>query len=209
MRKKVYDKTVSGYSTSFEQPQRTVCRSYFVIRGTVISVIKIDGPPEDEGADNFAVYKYTILIIRKLKGPAQIKTGNEVIVETSGNGALCSLSLTVGEEYVLSGAQTAAGELRSFSYDIVYKVKDLGKMPLIRDYLLGTGRTTYKRNCNRGCTDISVTSSYCKTPDWTDPNFFFAIHCFSYNALCHMRNSECSWYNADSCQLSVMTVRIP
>lgn len=32
-----------------------------------------------------------------------MKTGNEVIVETSGNGALCSLRLTVGEEYVLSG----------------------------------------------------------------------------------------------------------
>lgn len=199
---------VSGCSPSFEHPQGIFCRSYFVIRGTVNSVIKIDGPPEDEGADNFAVYKYSILIIRKLKGPAQIQTGNEVIVETSGNGALCSLSLTVGEEYVLSGAQTAAGDLQSFSYDIVYKVKDLGTMPLIRDYLLGTGRNTYKRNCNRGCTDISGRSSYCKTPDWTDPNFFIAIQCFSENAVCKKRNSTCSWYNADSCELSVMPVRI-
>lgn len=38
-----------------------------VIRGTVKSVVKIDGPPEDAGADNLAVYKYRILSNRKLK----------------------------------------------------------------------------------------------------------------------------------------------
>ncbi|XP_071177238.1 uncharacterized protein [Mytilus edulis] len=199
-------RSVSGCSSSFEHPQRIFCRSSFVIRGTVKSVVKIDGPPEDAGADNLAVYKYRIFSNRKLKGPAQMKTGNDVIVETSGNGALCSLSLTVGEEYVLSGSQTAAGKFRSLSSDIVYKIKDLEKLTLVWDYLLGTGKNTYKRNCNRGCTDISTKSSYCKTPNIADSFSFFVIKCYSDHAICKKRNRKCSWFNDNSCKLSVMPI---
>ncbi|VDI68354.1 Hypothetical predicted protein, partial [Mytilus galloprovincialis] len=168
------------------------------IHGTVKSVTKINGPPEDVN-DNDAVYKYSIFVIKKLKGPAKIKEGKDVIVETSGNGGLCSLSLTVGEEYVLSGFKTATGGFRSLALNIiVYKIKDLDKRPFVRDYLLGTGINTYKRNCDRGCKDISTQSTYCKIPDTTSTTRY----CYSNNAICRERYGKCKWYNADKCTLS-------
>ncbi|CAC5426144.1 unnamed protein product [Mytilus coruscus] len=186
--------SVFGCSPSLEHPQVKFCHSYFVIHGTVKSVTKINGPPGDVN-DNFAVYKYSILVIKKLKGPAQIKEGKEIIVETSGNGGLCFISLTIGEEYVLSGYKTDTGGLRSLASNIVYMVKDLATMPLVRDYLLGTGINTYKRNCDRKCTDFSTQSTYCKIPDTT-------FHCYSKNAICRERYGRCKWFNADSCKLS-------
>ncbi|CAC5382502.1 unnamed protein product [Mytilus coruscus] len=130
-----------------------------------------------------------INFIEKLHGPDQIKKGKEVIVETSGNGALCSISLTIGEEYVLSGFKTAAGGFRCLASNIVNRVKDLATMPLIRDYLLGTGLNTYKRNCDRGCTDISTKSIHCKIPDPT----LTALQCYSNNAICRERYGKCKW----------------
>ncbi|XP_052074454.1 uncharacterized protein LOC127712195 [Mytilus californianus] len=190
---------VFGCFPSQEHPQGKFCRSYFVIHGTAKSVIKINGPPGDVN-DNDAVYKYSILVISKLKGPDQIKKGKEVIVETSGNGALCSISLTIGDEYVLSGFKTANGGFRSLASNIVYRVKDLGTTPSIRDYLLGTGINTYKRNCDRGCKDISTKSIHCKIPDPT------ALQCYTNNAICRERYGKCKWYNADSCKLSAPAV---
>ncbi|VDI68352.1 Hypothetical predicted protein [Mytilus galloprovincialis] len=115
-----------------------------MIHGTVKSFTKINGPPEDVN-DNDTVYKYRILV-KKLKGLAKIKKGKEVIVETSGNSALYSLNLNVGDEYVLSGCKTATDWFRSLALNIiVYKVKDLKKKPHIRDYSLGTGINTFTR----------------------------------------------------------------
>ncbi|XP_071177240.1 uncharacterized protein [Mytilus edulis] len=185
--------------TSFEHPQRKFCRSSFVIHAMVNSVNRIDGPPDDAGTDNLAVYKYDILVMKKLKGPFQMRSDKEVIVETTGNRDLCSLNLTVGEEYVLSGLKTVAGGFRSLSSDIVYNMKYLATRPLIRNYLLGRGRETYKRNCNRGCTDISSGSIYCKTPDMNGQAAIVALHCFLNNAICKRKNRQCQWYNADSC----------
>ncbi|XP_076106226.1 uncharacterized protein LOC143074894 [Mytilus galloprovincialis] len=182
---------VFGCSPSLEHPQVKFCHSYFVIHGTVKSVMKIKGPPGDV-SDNFAVYEYSMQVIHKLKGPANIKEGKEVIVETSGNGGLCFISLTIGEEYVLSGFKTDTEGLRSLSSNIVYNVKDLTTMPLVRDYLLGTGMNTYKRNCDRKCTDFGTQSAYCKIPDTT-------FHCYSTNAICRERYGKCKWFNAESC----------
>ncbi|CAG2185784.1 unnamed protein product [Mytilus edulis] len=85
----------------FQHPQNQFCSSDYVFYGKVTNEQFISGPADDT-ANNFATWKYTFNIIFKMKGITE-GVGQDVVIETAGNGALCGVRLTVGKSLILMG----------------------------------------------------------------------------------------------------------
>ncbi|XP_063448069.1 metalloproteinase inhibitor 2-like [Mytilus trossulus] len=76
-----------GYS----HPQNQFCSADYVLYGEVTKEKLIPGAPDDVN-NNLATWEYTLKIIFKMKGVTE-GVGQDVVIETRGNGALCALLL--------------------------------------------------------------------------------------------------------------------
>ncbi|XP_063419263.1 uncharacterized protein LOC134702102 [Mytilus trossulus] len=82
-------------------PQDQFCSAAYVLYGRVIKQTFIPGPPDDI-ANNYAIWKYTVNILFKMKGITE-EVGSEVVIQSAGNRALCGTSLPVGKSLILMG----------------------------------------------------------------------------------------------------------
>ncbi|XP_071179670.1 metalloproteinase inhibitor 3-like [Mytilus edulis] len=175
----------------FQHPQNQYCSSDYVFYGKVTNEQFISGPADDT-ANNFATWKYTFNIIFNMKGVTE-GVGQDVVIETAGNGAICGVRLTVGKSLILMGTKQADGTKRIGLCDFVSQLDNL--TPYQTFYLFTRCSYSYHRNCRMSC-KIGPNSRDCKY----DPfNTNDGTICLAKKALCRREGQRCRWVNNETC----------
>ncbi|VDI58921.1 Hypothetical predicted protein, partial [Mytilus galloprovincialis] len=118
--------------------------------------------------------------------------GQDVVIETAGNGALCGVRLTVGESLILMGTKKADGTKTIGSCEFISQLDNLSAYQTF--YLFTRGSYSYNRNCRR-C-KIGPKSRNCKyNPFDTNDGTI----CLAKKALCRREGRQCRWVNNETC----------
>ncbi|VDI43995.1 metalloproteinase inhibitor 3 [Mytilus galloprovincialis] len=176
----------------FQHPQSQFCSANYVFYGKVIKETLIPGPPDDT-ANNFAIWKYTFSIIFKMKGVTE-GFGQEVVVETRGNGALCGVRFTVGKSYILMGRTDSDGKKSIGLCNFIRQLSSLS--PYQTFYMFTRGVNSYNLNCRRRCNKIDQDSRGCKYEAGKNDKLTI---CLARNALCKRERRRCRWVNNETC----------
>ncbi|XP_052072520.1 metalloproteinase inhibitor 4-like [Mytilus californianus] len=174
-----------------KHPQDKFCKAGHVFYGKVIKEKLIPGPANDVN-NNDAIWEYTFKIIFKMKGVSE-GVGQNIVIETAGNGALCGVRFNVGKSYILMGAKKPDGTKTIASCDFISQLSNLS--PYQSFYLFTRGSYSYRRNCKKRC-KISPDSKDCKY----DPfNTNDGTICLAKKALCRREGWQCRWVNNGTC----------
>ncbi|CAC5382492.1 ANKRD11_12 [Mytilus coruscus] len=164
--------------------------SISVFYGKVLKEQVKKGPPDDF-FDNETVRKYTMQVLYRMKG---IYTGIDrtVVVQSPGNGAMCGMTLQVGQQYVIMGHRSGRKKMIR-SCDFVKRTSSLSFEETF--YIFTNGPYSYLKNCKDGCDDISDSSKGCH---FSHENYA-AIDCLSTSAVCRKERNVCKWFNNEKC----------
>ncbi|XP_063397589.1 metalloproteinase inhibitor 3-like [Mytilus trossulus] len=177
-----------------QHPQNQFCSSDYVFYGVVKNEEFISGPVDDT-ANNLATWKYTFEDIFKMKGVTE-EVGQDVVIETAGNGALCGVRLVVGNGYILMGRTKADGTKTIGLCEFISQIGNL--TPFQMAYLFSNGSFSYNgncRTCRRRC-KIGPESRDCKYDPFNPNN---GTICLAKNALCLREGRQCRWINNETC----------
>ncbi|VDI58918.1 Hypothetical predicted protein [Mytilus galloprovincialis] len=176
----------------YRHPQNEFCSADYVLYGKVTKETLIPGPPDDVN-NNLATWEYTFKIIFKMKGVTQ-GVGQDVVIETRGNGALCGVRFDVGQSYILMGGKKPDGTKTIYLCNFR---SALGTLSPFQTFYLFTRRSdSYNFNCRRRC-KIGPKSIGCKYQS-ENPNDK-TTRCLAQNALCKRERRRCRWVNNETC----------
>ncbi|XP_052072523.1 metalloproteinase inhibitor 4-like [Mytilus californianus] len=173
-------------------PQDEFCSAKYVFYGKVTKEKLIPGPPDDV-ENNLATWEYTFKIIFKMKGVTE-GVGQDVVVETRGNGALCGVRFDVGQSRILIGGKKPDGTKTINLCSFRRKIGNLSTYQTF--YLFTRGFDSYNFNCRRRC-KIGPKSIGCKY-HLENTNDKPTI-CLAQKALCKRERRRCRWVNNETC----------
>ncbi|XP_071179667.1 metalloproteinase inhibitor 3-like [Mytilus edulis] len=180
----------SCWCNILQHPQDQFCKSDYVFYGKVINENLVEGMGNDVH-NNKAIWEYTFKVIFTMKGMIG-GIGQDAVIETKGNQALCGVRFTVGKSYILMGAKKPDGTKTIALCD--FRTQLINLTPDQTFYLFTKGIYSYKKNCGLGCKS-SPTSVGCKYQSENDP----VNTCLAKKALCQKEGTQCSWVNNGTC----------